>query len=308
MKNSPQVSIVLCTYNGSKFIRKQLDSIIEQTNRNWVIYASDDGSTDDTLAILNEYQEKLGNEKLIIVTGPKKGFAWNFIGTLKVHCQNSDYYAFCDQDDIWLPTKLEQAITRLEGNCEQPALYCSRTQLIDSNGSSTGLSPLFQKKPSLRNALIQSIAGGNTMVFNHYAKNIICAISNDKKIPSHDWYIYILLTAIGGYIYYDSKPMVLYRQHNDNIMGSNRPLTAKLERLKTLFKGGLKNSIEYNIIILDAIKQNLQNQNKYLIENFISMRCSSFPKRLSLLTKLSLYRQNSIETLLFYIAFLLKKA
>lgn len=134
MKMDKRVAILLCTYNGSKFIRKQLDSITNQTHQNWVIFASDDGSTDGTLEIIHEYQRNYGEDKIVLLRGPNKGFARNFISALENCGDDFDYYAFSDQDDEWVENKLSHALDYLAQNPQTPSVYCGRTILTDEKG------------------------------------------------------------------------------------------------------------------------------------------------------------------------------
>jgi glycosyltransferase involved in cell wall biosynthesis len=197
--NPPLVAILLCTYNGARFLAEQLDSLEAQTHQNWVVIASDDGSTDQTLEILQQYRAKWPSGKLSIRSGPQKGFCQNFLSLACCPEIKADYYAFCDQDDVWLPEKLSIALVNIAFNQQLniPYLYCGRTNYVTENLKSCGISPLFVFPPSFRNALVQSIAGGNTMVFNVALKRLI-ENAGPLDVPSHDWWVYILVTGSGG--------------------------------------------------------------------------------------------------------------
>jgi len=141
----PQIAILLTTYNGARFLDEQIQSIIKQSYTHWVIHASDDGSTDATLAILLCHQKVLGAERLSLYHGPQQGFAQNFMSLVRNIAIRADYYAFCDQDDIWLPDKLARSVHRLaQLPQDKPALYGSRTILIDESGKTLGMSPLLK--------------------------------------------------------------------------------------------------------------------------------------------------------------------
>src|SRR5690606_36468867 len=102
----------------------------------------------------------------------------------------ADFYAYADQDDIWMPDKLSRALVFLERNLDQAAMYCSRTELVTSCGKSVGkMSPLFPKLPTFVNALVQSLAGGNTMVINHRACELLRK-AGEVHVVSHDWWTY----------------------------------------------------------------------------------------------------------------------
>ena len=171
----PMVAILMGTKNGQQFLAQQLDSLEVQTHQNWMLIASDDGSSDDTLRILKVYQAKWPAGKVIIKEGPKQGFCVNFLSLACDPNIKADYYAFCDQDDVWLPTKLEVALENIIQHQEEnvPYVYCGRTSYVNENLKKIGCSPLFAFPRTFRNALIQSIAGGNTMVFNQSAKNAL---------------------------------------------------------------------------------------------------------------------------------------
>ena len=165
----------MCTYNGERFLEAQLDSLCAQSFTQWTLYVSDDGSTDATLNIIHRYQSKMGRDKIQCRVGPQKGFAQNFLSLACDPSIKAEYYAFCDQDDVWLPEKLSVAIEHIafESSPEQLYVYSGRTTYTDENLKPIGFSPLFVFPRTFRNALIQSIAGGNTMVFNQATKTLL---------------------------------------------------------------------------------------------------------------------------------------
>ncbi|WIL43318.1 glycosyltransferase family 2 protein [Pantoea agglomerans] len=308
MDKKTRTAVLLCSYNGSQYIRQQIDSIINQTETEWTVFVSDDGSTDGTLDILKYYQEKLGRERFVIIDGPGKGFAWNFISLLEKCGDAFDYYAFSDQDDEWMPDKLSRSISILSGYKHNvPSVYCGRTSLVDENGHHLGESPLFSKPPSFKNALIQSIAGGNTMILNRAGRNIINKTPIDVRIISHDWWIYIVITAIGGNIFYDPKPSINYRQHTNNIVGSNLGWLARFKRISGLMDGHFKMWIDSNIYALNKADVNITPENRFILESFNEARNSNLFKRLYVFRKLGMYRQTLLGTLGLYVAIVLKK-
>lgn len=294
MNTDMRVAILLCTFNGSRFLRKQLDSIINQTHLNWVIYVSDDGSTDDTIDILKEYQGQIGSDRLVIFNGPNQGFAWNFISLLEKSSDGFDYYAFSDQDDEWLDGKLNQQLAWFTGkDTTIPSVHCGRTLLIDEAGEEIGYSPLFNKKPSFRNALVQSIAGGNTMMLNGAARKIIVETKKWDEIISHDWWIYILVTGCGGDVFYDSKPTIRYRQHSSNIIGSNLSMMARFQRIQKLMSGHFKRWNDKNLQLLFPYKTQLTVENQKIFSSFSSKRNGSLYARLKMVLETKLYRQTN---------------
>lgn len=306
--HSSGVCILLCTYNGARFLAEQLDSLEAQTHVNWVVVASDDGSTDQTLAILRSYQSKWPQGKLTIKSGPQKGFCKNFLSLACDPDIKADYYAFCDQDDVWLPEKLAVALSTIRCNqtMDTPFLYCGRTTYVTEELKPCGVSPLFVFPPSFRNALVQSIAGGNTMVFNQSAKTLI-EKAGIKNVPSHDWWTYQLISGAEGEVYYDSTPQLLYRQHEDALIGGNNSFSAKLERLSMLLEGRFHNWNTQNIAALNEAKHLLARNHQEILALFEKLRVAKLRDRFRLMEICGLYRQTRRGTLSLFLAALLKK-
>jgi glycosyltransferase involved in cell wall biosynthesis len=297
--------------NGARFLSEQLDSLAAQTHQNWVLIASDDGSTDDTLRILNAYQIKWPVGKLTIKEGPKQGFCANFQSLACDPAIRADYYAFCDQDDVWLPNKLETAVTNITAHqvhreLTLPYLYCGRTSYVSEKLEPIGISPLFVFPAKFRNALVQSIAGGNTMVFNQETKLALEKVGM-VDVPSHDWWLYLLVSGIGGEVYYDKVPQILYRQHNDSIVGENRSFSSKFFRAYTLLRGRFRNWNTKNIEALHVVNGMLTEDNQEILRLFKLLRSAKLIDRFRLMEVCGLYRQTWRGTTTLFLAALLKK-
>lgn len=287
------LAIILCTYNGEKFIKEQLDSFISQDFKNWSLFVYDDLSKDNTSEILRQFEKESVSNKVIFNTNKKQqGFCRNFMQAIKNTPDSFEFYALSDQDDVWQRQKLSRAVKKLKNFPDNvPALYCARTITVDASLQYMGLSPLFPKNPSFENALVQSLAGGNTMVLNKAAKKLLNSISSDIDVVSHDWFIYQLISGAGGNIYYDEVPSLLYRQHGKNLVGSNRGIFAKLLRIGKLLKGSFKNWNDRNI---KALRDNvilLTEENTSRLRQFEEMRNRSMPFRLIDFLRLGIYRQ-----------------
>jgi glycosyltransferase involved in cell wall biosynthesis len=305
-ESSPTVGILLCTYNGAPYLRGQIDSILAQTHKQWNLFVSDDGSTDETVAILNEYQAALG-ARMTVVEGPKMGFAQNFMSLVRSEIQ-CDYYAFSDQDDIWLPEKLARSVSALSAfDSEAPSLYCSRTQLVDKKGNSMGFTPLFSKPPAFKNALVQSLAGANTMVINHKARTLLAQTRKDRSIVAHDWLAYLVVSGCGGSIVYDAEPTLLYRQHDSNLIGANDGIRNRMRRFSETLGGRFKEWNEKNLNILKDATLDLTPENHDILIAFDRLRNENIWKRLCLLQQTKLYRQTMFGTLSLYAAVLLNR-
>ena len=306
--DAPLVAILLCTYNGARFLAAQLDSLQAQTHQNWVVIASDDGSTDQTLEILQKYEAKWPSGKLTIRSGLQKGFCQNFLFLACDPEIKADYYAFCDQDDVWLPPKLSIALENIADNQEgqTPYLYCGRTIYVDDQLKPCGISPLFVFPKTFRNALVQSVAGGNTMVFNQSAKSLI-EQAGTLKVVSHDWWIYLLITGVEGVVFYDPVPQVLYRQHEYALVGGNNSFSARIERIWMLFQGRFQNWNTQNINALKQVNHLLVRNNQEILMLFELLRGGGIKDRFRLMEVCGLYRQTRWGTLSLFLANLINK-
>lgn len=288
----PKVAILLCTYHGQHYLAEQLDSFAAQTHSNWEVWASDDGSEDDTHAILEAYQKTWPAGRLSIHFGPAEGFAANFLSLTCKASIEADYYAYSDQDDVWEADKLERAVRWLETIPPNiPALYCSRTRLVDADNYEIGLSPLFSKPPSFANALMQNIGGGNTMVFNNAARALLREAGEDTLVITHDWWAYMVVTGCGGKVFYDSYPSLRYRQHDGNLVGMNATWAARFKRIRMLWEGRFRSWNDSNIAALRKLQHKLTPENLETLERFAKARQMSLIPRLIHLKRSGIYRQ-----------------
>ncbi|MGJ7514114.1 glycosyltransferase family 2 protein [Pseudomonas baetica] len=302
------MAVLLCTFNGGSFLKEQLDSISAQSHEQWVVYASDDGSTDETLEILQQYREAWGNDRLLISKGPQSGFSNNFLSVLSAACGHHHYYAFCDQDDRWHPTKLKRALDWLERQpSATPSLYCGRTQVVNVTGEIIGLSPLFKKRPSFENALMQSLAGGNTMLINQAACSLLNKTPSNTPLVCHDWWAYLLITGCGGTVYYDPIPTLDYRQHTQNVIGANTSIKSRLSRLKQMFQGSFREWNTKNIAALTLLSPHLTQSNAVSLMRFEQARNAPLTTRVKLMVASRYYRQTLLGNLGLALAVLSKR-
>ena len=302
------IAVLMCTYNGAVFLDAQIHSIIDQDYKSSCIWVSDDGSSDQTQEILKKYQKILGDERLVILSGPRQGFAQNFMSLVLNPAIKADYFAFADQDDIWKSDKLSRAISFLgEVETSQPALYCSCAELIDEQGRSIGATPFLPKKPSFANALIQNIAGGNTMVFNLAARRLLMQVSMGMLFPSHDWWAYQIISGVGGDIFYDKYPSIKYRQHSANEIGAHHGLLGIVRRIAFLFKGRYHQANEKNLAALVTVQSYFTTENKLIFDRFSYARKQSLLPRVFFILKSGVYRQTLFDTLGFFVAIILNK-
>jgi len=290
--SSGSVAILLCTFNGARFLPPQLASYETQDFADWRLFASDDGSGDATVAVLEDFQKRYGADRVEIRRGPRKGFVANFLSLICDTAIKSEYYALSDQDDVWHPQKLSRARTFLtKAPANEPFVYCSRTRLINERGTEVGLSPQFKRPLHFRNALAQSIAGGNTMVFNEAARQVLMRAGPDANAASHDWWIYLAISAVDGTIFYDSEPTVSYRLHPRNVIGSNRSVAAQILRARQLWQGRFKKWADTNVAALERIESLMTDENKTTFELFRRSRKLALLPRVHGLIRSGIYRQ-----------------
>ncbi len=303
-----RVAILLCTFQAENFLADQLDSFAAQTHSSWALFASDDGSTDKTLTILQNYQEKWGDQKLLISNGPRKGFAANFLSLTCNNTIQADYYAYSDHDDIWEPDKLQRAISWLQTiPPEIPALYCSRLRLVSADQKMLGLSPLFNKPPSFSNALVQAMGSGNTIVFNNTARQHLLTGGADVPAITHDWWAYLVVTACGGKVFYDPYPSIRYRQHGGNIVGMDLSLRTRLLRARRLCQGVLRNWVDRNLLSLKRLDTHITAENKQILNTFCMARNQKLVPRLLGFWRSGIYRQSCLDNFCLFFAALLKR-
>jgi glycosyltransferase involved in cell wall biosynthesis len=298
----------MSTYNGEKFLAEQLQSIENQTHKNWRLVISDDGSSDNTLAIAKQFQSRWGNDRLEVCQGPQQRFCQNFLSMACDSDIRADLYAFSDQDDVWMADKLARAVAYFKASNESqlPRAYGSRTQIVDEALNPLGISPEFTLPRSFRNALVQSIAGGNTQVFNQATKELL-EQAGSQKVVSHDWWLYQIVKGAGGIFYYDPNPTLLYRQHSNAIVGANSSFRARLDRIFYVLNGRFKNWNNINYTALCNIRHLLTNDSQDILEIFGRFRGARFKDRVRLLEVCGLYCQTWQGTLSLWLAAIINK-
>ena len=203
----------MSTYNGEKYIEQQLDSIFK-TPKNIFLYVRDDGSKDRTIEILRDYGIKHA-VPIEVNEGKNVGSAESFLTALR-ECPKADYYAFCDQDDVWVDGKLSAAAEQID-TTNQPVLWCSDYQVTDSELHVMIPSVLEQPVQDSVRAVFYNNVPGCTMVFNWALMQELRKV-NISKIRMHD-IMAINVALITGKVIFDKTPYVLYRQHGNNVLG-----------------------------------------------------------------------------------------
>lgn len=215
------ILVLLSTYNGEKFLKEQLDSIFNQTGCNVRLLARDDGSSDNTVQILREYSN-LYPEQIDIVEGNNFGWRKSFFKLLtmaKSKFSEFDYYAFADQDDIWMPNKLSTAIQKIETLPDGPNLYCSNLYYY-KDGINEGKVRKKKSTPTYKNCLIVNHGTGCTEVFNNKLMKLVTSELPTIEVPHDSWLYQVAILC--GNVYLDDDSYILYRQHANNQIGIRR--------------------------------------------------------------------------------------
>ena len=293
------LAILLCTMNGEDFILDQLNSIKNQTYKDFDLFIKDNFSEDKTKQIIDKFKSENPQINIYYLKGDGKHFANSYIYGLHQMSKEYLYYAFCDQDDIWENYHLERSTKYFKNNNNKPAVYCSRTKLINEKGKIIGKSIHFKKPASFQNALVQSIAGANTMIFNYQALNILKKLNLNKHIISHDWLLYILVTGCNGDFFYNLEPSVRYRQHANNLIGSNLGLINSLKRVSLMLRGQFRLYNIHNLEHLDGLN-NIKEENIETLLNYKkSIFCEKY-KRPYYLIKSKVYRQSTLGNIALF--------
>lgn len=288
------INIVMATYNGEKFIREQLDSIFSQTFTDWRLIVSDDCSTDETVNIVREYQEAYPNKILLIENQEPSGSAQNnFYRALKY--ATADYIMLSDQDDVWLPGKVEETFSVMKQleeayGKELPLLVHTDLKVVDENlkvinSSIFDMQNMDSGRCALNNLLVQNIVTGCTVMVN---KNLLSFLEKTPKHSvMHDMWMALIASAFGE-IGFLNKSTILYRQHGKNANGAKdvksfKYFLDKIFNLKEAHQGLLnqyKQADEFKNILFEKLAENqlamLKSYSEFeelnCIERYIALR------------------------------------
>lgn len=302
MKNDKKVAVIMSTYNGEKYIREQIDSILAQTYKNIDIYVRDDGSTDKTVEILKEY-EKDGNIKLFL--GENLGFIKSFFKCLSL-CNDASYFAYCDQDDVWIENKIQMAVDDLSSvDSNIPILWFSNSDYYDMDMNFLAHAD-SNKKYNFRNSLVECVSQGMTMIINSKTRNIILENLPQNSLY-HDWWTYMICSGFGNIIY-NKEPLVKYRRHGNSVTAEGKNNLELLTwRIKKFFVGDSLRQIKKQLIEYQNLyANNLKDEDKKLLKLFTNEKYSLinaikktfYPKR---------FRRKIIDEIMLRCIFLIGK-
>lgn len=278
-----KVTVMMSTYNGEKYLEKQVDSILCQENVDVKLIVRDDGSSDGTLSIIKKYAQE--NTNIEVIFGNNMGYSNSFL-TLVGMQEHSDYYAFADQDDVWLPKKLSEAIKKLEGKAY--SIYASGLIVVDQDENYLSKKNFNNFKGTLGSVLSRNRLAGCTMVFGNDIKqlimdNCIDIIRFNNINYGHDGWCLLFAILYGGEVLIDDRSYILYRRH---------------ESTTTNIHGGIFKRIKNEFKIF------INKDNKRIkIAQFLLQKCNSKcdEKTIQVLKKISKYKTSlSARVRLFF--------
>ena len=299
--NNPKVVICMSTYNGEKYVTKQIESLLNQTYKNLEIYVRDDGSKDGTIKILEEYDK---NGKIHFIKGKNVGVVNSFYECLQIaYKTNAEFFAYCDQDDEWHEDKIEKAIEKLSKEKQDiPLIYFSEFNYCDESLNFTSKSNLNKKGASFENSLVECISFGIVEVFN---KNLADKVlkSGTENVCFHDWWAYMIAAGLGK-VLYDDFAMVEYRRTGSNVSPSGKAgLSLQIYRIKKFLLGGyFKNVREQTNTFKNKFYSELDEKNKKVLDLFTLKY--NFIKSIKKLTYPKMFRQSIADEIMCRILFL----
>lgn len=293
-----KIIVLMSTYNGEKYLREQLDSLINQKLLPTKILIRDDGSKDETVNILEEYSSRYNF--IEYYCGKNIGPAKSFFELINKE-DDYDYYSLCDQDDVWFEDKLSSAIELLDKEDNNiPLLYAGRFVLTDSD-----LNPLNSKVSKLysfsdfAHSLIYHTAPGCTFVFNKHARNKVVKYDvNSEYCLIHDAIIHKVVTMFGKMIL-DETSHMYYRQHSNNAIGltANKPKEF-IQRVSNFIKGDIRNYRSNTAkSLLNVYGQECSKENKELLEIVANYQTNKEYK--NRLLNDNCFRSNTINDIFF---------
>lgn len=297
------IQVLMSTYNGEKYLLEQVESIMKQKNVNVSLAIRDDGSSDGTVDILKSIQN---HNNITVHFGKNVGYKKSFLWLLNKYKDNAPYISFADQDDLWLPSKLEKAINMLETcNSNKYCLYYSGLNVVDEKLNKIGEKKLNDRLLTLGSSITRSNIPGCTMVFNqHLAKKVsLFGLNNDI---AHDTLVQLVCLSLNGTIHYDENSYILYRRHSSVVTNTGKGVKRIiLSEYKNISKS--KNSkVKYAQILLQFLGEEVSGSSKALLE-LISTYKENKKKWLSLLSLKQIKTGNVIIDIYTFFAVLFKK-
>ncbi len=299
------ITILMATYNGEKYIKEQIDSLLSQTEQRFTIVISDDGSTDSTIEIISDYVKKYPEKIKLINNDQQQGAKYNFLNLMIKN--KDDYIMLCDQDDVWLSKKIEislEAIQKLESTygTNMPLLVHTDLKVVDQKlnlifDSYKDMINVNYARVELKDQIIQNTLTGCTAMYNRTLADLIN--KQPKFFVIHDWWLILLASAFGKIAPIDERD-ILYRQHDDNVIGAKR-----VKSFKYIFDqiflnaSGIIKSINDTYLqaqsFLDMYGDRLNEEQRKLLMDYIKIPKHGKIKRIIELQRLGVMKNGFIR-------------
>ena len=299
------VTILLATFDGGAFLGEQLASLAAQTSADWTLLWRDDGSSDNSVAILEAFaRDHPGRVRRVAGPGGRIGVAASY-HALAVAAPADSHLAFCDQDDVWLPEKTARALAALRAlPPTRPALYCSRQVLVDARLDRLGTSIALPRRPGMAAdfglALAGNLATGCTIVLNPAAAALFRAAPPPEG-ALHDWWSYLLVTGAGGAVIADPEPTLLYRQHGGNLVGAPQTRWRRARAALRRGPGAFMAVFRGHLAALAARPDLLSPRAAGMVSELHRAMAGPWPGRLRAVHRHGLRRQTWLESTLFVV-------
>ena len=284
MENKPKVEILMATYNGSKYIAEQIDSILNQSYENYHLMISDDESTDDTVEIIDNYVSKYPSKITRVVSNMHFGNARDHFFWLMKKC-NEEYIMFSDQDDVWNKDKIEVSMNELlklesKNTKDTPLLVFTDQTVVDSNLNIISTSMMtYQKQDTklidYKKLLFQNIVTGCTVCTNKALVELSLQFKDSNSIIMHDWWLAVVASRFGKVSYLNQSTM-LYRQHVGNSVGARDVTSAsyKISVLKNIdiLEDKIQKKKKQAELFGKLYNKDLSNEDKQFLNQFKKKR------------------------------------
>lgn len=305
--------ILLSTFNGEKYLAAQLDSIIAQYHTNWTLLIRDDGSSDKTVDIIHDYAKKDARVQCLNDNIGNLNIIKSFSRLMEAGLHRDEpYIFFCDQDDLWLPNKIDLTLNELHrieasSHTDTPILVHTDLKVVDENLKTIYPSYLryenLKRNPKnpIKTLLINNYITGCTIGMNRALLKLATPVPDDARM--HDWWCGLCAAAC-GHIGFISEPTILYRQHSNNTIGSNG-LYGKIKELKELRKSYTGRLARFRKTIIQAAHllsiMTDHSKNRPLIEQFSQLTNQGILSRYYSVTKLGLRPSGVIRSVMFWL-------
>lgn len=295
------VAILMATHNGAAHLDAQLQSFVDQTHSDWSLWVSDDGSVDATRDILTAFRDAHPAHRVTLIDGPCKGAAQNFLSLLQLDEVPSGLVALSDQDDVWLPHKLTRALEQM-GQTDAPVAYAA--QSIVANADLTNQQPPKDRLWPSRfgNALVQNILSGHSLVLNASARAVLRSAGVPPDITFHDWWIYQVMSGHGATCIVDDAEVVIYRQHEGNVMGVSRGRQAARARARLVLDGTFGQWAAHHQEALWSAREVLSPEAVEVLRSLREETARAGPGRVRALRRLGIRRTSRAGNLLIDLA------